>query len=57
MEGISSFEPNDETHKAFGDALRKAGGVTVLAYACELGIKTLKIGGKIPVNFKYEEKK
>ena len=36
MKGIHTFKPNDETHKAFGDALRaaKKSGVTVLAYDC-----------------------
>ncbi len=36
MKGISSFKPNDITHKAFGDALREAerAGVNILAYDC-----------------------
>lgn len=36
MKGMKYFEPNDKTHKAFGDTLRKASkaGVTVLAYDC-----------------------
>jgi sugar fermentation stimulation protein A len=36
MKGVRSFTPNDETHKAFGDALRTAAanGVNVLAYDC-----------------------
>ena len=34
MKGISEFRPNDMTHKAFGDALRKAeaAGVKIYAY-------------------------
>ena len=34
MKGISHFSPNDQTHRAFGDALRTAanGGVKVLAF-------------------------
>ncbi|MGL4343853.1 MAG: DNA/RNA nuclease SfsA [Cellulosilyticaceae bacterium] len=34
MEGVKHFEPNDQTHKAFGDALREARrkGVEILAY-------------------------
>lgn len=36
MKGIHTFKPNDETHKAFGDALRYAAesGVKILAYDC-----------------------
>lgn len=36
MKEILQFEPNDRTHKAFGDALRKAQeqGVQILAYDC-----------------------
>ena len=34
MSGVKLFKPNDTTHKAFGDALRKAekSGVMILAY-------------------------
>lgn len=36
MKHVKHFEPNDGTHKAFGDTLRKAhqAGVKVLAYDC-----------------------
>lgn len=36
MKGIRAFTPNDNTHKAFGDALRNAAaaGVKILAYDC-----------------------
>ena len=36
MKGITSLRPNDETHKAFGDALREArdAGVMILAVDC-----------------------
>ena len=36
MKGIASLRPNDETHKAFGDALREAreAGVHILAVDC-----------------------
>ena len=36
MKGIASLRPNDETHKAFGDALREArdAGVMILAVDC-----------------------
>jgi sugar fermentation stimulation protein A len=38
MKGVHTFTPNDETHKAFGDALRHAAesGVQVLAYDCRV---------------------
>lgn len=38
MEGVDYLIPNDETHKAFGDALReaKSQGVTVLAIDCKV---------------------
>lgn len=36
MEGVTHFSPNDDTHKAFGDALRAAAakGVQILALDC-----------------------
>ncbi len=36
MEGVRYFEPNDETHPAFGAALRRAAslGVRLMAYDC-----------------------
>lgn len=38
MAGVDGFSPNDRTHPAFGDALRKAaaGEVQVLAYECSV---------------------
>ena len=38
MQGVKYFSPNDETHKAFGDALRRAKseGVTIIALDCEV---------------------
>lgn len=52
MKGVTCFEPNDVTHKAFGDALRDASakGVKVLAYDCNVTPETLKIENLIPVN-------
>jgi sugar fermentation stimulation protein A len=52
MKGVTCFEPNDVTHKAFGDALRDASakGVKVLAYDCNVTPDTLKIDNLIPVN-------
>ncbi len=38
MEGMKAFTPNDNRHKAFGDALRgaKEQGVEILAYECKV---------------------
>lgn len=51
MEGIRSVEPNDLTHPAFGDALRKAAlaGVRVCAYDCTVTPDRLKIRQAVPV--------
>lgn len=51
MSGIFFFEPNDRTHKAFGDALRSAQkkGVQVLACDCEVTVNTLEIQNMISV--------
>ena len=50
MKGIHTFTPNDDTHKAFGDALRaaKAAGVKVLAYDCKVTPEEMKID--LPIN-------
>lgn len=51
MEGMKSFSPNDETHPAFGDALRSAAkqGVQVLAVGCTVTPDSLTITHTIPV--------
>jgi len=51
MQGMKRFEPNDETHKAFGDALRKAqkAGVHILAYGCSITQDSIRISKKVPV--------
>lgn len=51
MKGVDRFEPNDDTHKAFGDALRAAKlcGVNILAYDCEVAADSLRIDDSIPV--------
>lgn len=51
MEGMLRFEPNDRTHPAFGDALRRAAeaGVQVLALGCRVTPDSLTWGGPIPV--------
>ena len=49
--GVKWFEPNDVTHKAFGDALRKAvkTGVKVLAYDCVVAEDSLMIDSFVEV--------
>lgn len=51
MEGMRSFSPNDETHPAFGQALRSAAaaGVAVLAYECRVTPDSLTITRPVPV--------
>lgn len=51
MEESKDFAPNDETHKAFGDALRLAAskGVEVLCYSCKVTPDSLEIKDKVKV--------
>lgn len=51
MKGVIVFEPNDETHPAFGDALREAQkrGVIVLAYDCGVTPDSITISSSIEV--------
>lgn len=51
MEGMRCFSPNDKTHPAFGDALRKAAkaGVRVLAMECHVTPETLEITREVAV--------
>jgi len=51
MKGVAVMMPNDDTHRAFGDALRRAegSGVHVLAYDCIVTEDSLEIDKKIPV--------
>lgn len=51
MKGISHLIPNDETHKAFGDALRKAqkAGVKILAVDCIVTPDSIKADAPVPV--------
>jgi sugar fermentation stimulation protein A len=52
MKGVNFFEPNDNTHKLFGDALRSANskGVKILAYDCIVTSDSIKIDSKVKVN-------
>ena len=51
MKGVHTFKPNDETHKAFGDALRHAAesGVKILAYDCTVSPDEMLIDAPIEV--------
>lgn len=51
MEQAKDFAPNDENHKAFGDALRLAAskGVEVLCYNCNVTPESLSIKDKVKV--------
>jgi len=52
MKGVTHFEPNDETHPAFGDALRGARekGVIILAYDCDVRPDGMVLGEPVPIN-------
>lgn len=51
MEGVDAFAPNDRTHPAFGEALRRAAsaGVGVAAYDCLVESDTLALGKPVKV--------
>lgn len=51
MKGIHELKPNDETHKAFGDALRKAhkSGVKIIAKDCVITPDSITIDEDVPV--------
>ena len=51
MKDVKYFIPNDDTHAAFGEALRKAHkqGVKVLAYECEVEADSIAISKEVPV--------
>ncbi|MBQ3548964.1 MAG: DNA/RNA nuclease SfsA [Oscillospiraceae bacterium] len=51
MGQATDFAPNDETHPAFGAALREAAaaGVRVVAYCCRVSPNRLEIDREIPV--------
>lgn len=51
MNNVKYFIPNDRTHPAFGEALRKASqtGVKITAYNCNVTPDTLNISAEIPV--------
>ena len=51
MKSVTRVEPNDRTHRAFGDALRRAAeaGVHVLAWDCIVEPDSLTVDQRIPV--------
>ena len=51
MKGPKIFKPNDNTHKAFGDALRKASqsGVRILAYNSIVTENSIKIDKEVKI--------
>lgn len=51
MAGMKDFAPNDRTHPAFGDALRRAvqAGVRIMARECAVTPDSLTIGAAVPV--------
>lgn len=51
MENMKSFRPNDETHPAFGTAMREAAaaGVRIMAWDCAVTPETLAICRPVPV--------
>ncbi len=51
LEGMRCFSPNDETHPAFGTALRRAAaaGVRVLAVECHVSPERLEITREVPI--------
>ncbi len=54
MEQVRYFAPNERTHPAFGEALRKAAaaGVEVLAYDCQVRADRLELRQTVPVRLR-----
>lgn len=51
MENVDHFSPNDRTHPAFGDALRRASaaGVNLMAYDCRVTPESLELGRSVEI--------
>ena len=51
MEKVLYFTPNEDTHKEFGDALRRAkkAGVHILAYDCKVKKDSISLNKEVPV--------
>lgn len=58
MSNVRYFAPNDATHPAFGDALRRAAsaGVKILARECEVSADGMTVGAAVEVIL-HEERK
>lgn len=56
MKEIAEFRPNDATHRAFGDALRRAyeEGVKLLAYDCIVLPDSITLDMPITINTEHE---
>lgn len=59
MAGMRSFSPNDTTHPAFGEALRRAvhAGVDAFAVECAVTRETLEITENVPMLSELEKSK
>lgn len=51
MKGVHVFKPNDEIHRAFGDALRRARdkGVKIIAMDCKVLPDSMVIDSEVPI--------
>ena len=51
MQGVTVFSPNDITHKAFGDALRRAekSGVKIMAMDCNITPHSIEINKLVKI--------
>lgn len=56
MKDVSYFQPNDLTHKAFGEALRVATecGVIPLAYDCEVTTTSIELNKRVAIKLDEE---
>jgi len=59
MAGVNGFSPNERTHPAFGEALRRAAraGVGVLARACSVTPEEIRLSEAVPVYLEDVRKK
>ena len=55
MKGVAFVSPNDSTHPAFGETLRKVSrnGVGVLCWDCQVEPGTLLLADRVPVKLEY----
>lgn len=58
MKGIVKFEPNWNTHRDFGETLRKAeqAGVKLLAYDCLIEKDRIEIKDPVPIDLERKER-